>query len=305
MSASPKAADLRRSVTRTLAASGYAVTRGFPHPTYIEIHCERVDAFGCRLMYYLAVTDEPRLPANHVPELERRSAALGRSLVVISREGGPGQLVFEDFFLRLGGEVPKWRALTEEYHGALRAAARNRLPNDYRGPAWRLLEDLAADGLEFALGRRVRRLGGRLSGSRVPDVLLLSPDDRLYLIDAKASRAGFDASWPNLRALAEYVDQQRERQRGSYPVAGALVVSSQFKQDEQGLMALAVEFQAEHGLMLTFLSAETLSGIVGAMRENVDIRGALQWRRVFQGGAVSAAAFAKELQRARTQRVSP
>jgi hypothetical protein len=147
-------------------------------------------------------------------------------------------------------------------------------------------------------------MGGRSSGSRVPDILIVSPDGRLYLLDAKAAESPFDASWPNLRALGEYVEQQKERQRGSFPVDGALIVSSQFAQDETALTRLSLEFQAQHGVMLSFLSAETLSAIVRDVRDNVDVRNALQWRKVFQGGAVSVAALTRELRRVRDQRIS-
>jgi hypothetical protein len=291
-------------VCRTLAANGYVVTRGYTHPSYVSIDCEKPDLFGCRLAYLLAVTDKTRLAPGQVAELGRRSAADGRQLIVVSQEGGDGQLSFEEFLDRLGGEVPRWRALTDEYHSSLRDAARNRLPQGHTGPAWRLLEELAADGLEFAFGRRARRLGGRSSGSRVPDILIVSPDERLYLLDAKAADSPFDASWPNLRALGEYVDQQKERQRGSFPVDGALLVSSGFAQEEAILTQLALEFRGQHGVMLSFLSAETLSAIVRGVRNNVGIRNALQWRKIFQGGAVSIAAYEREVRRVRDQRVS-
>lgn len=290
-------------MSRTLAASGYVVTRGYTHPSYVEIHCEKPDVFGCRLSYLLAVTDQPRLSPAQVSELGRRGAALGRLLLVLSRDGAEGQLSLAEFFASLGGEVPRWRALTEDYHATLVKAARNRLPTGYPGPAWRLFEELAADGLEFALGRRVRRLGGRTPGSRVPDVLVVSPDQRLYLLDSKAASGPLDASWPKLRPLGEYVEQQKERQRGSFSPDGALVVSSRFTQTDDTLTATALEFRAEHGVILSFLTATTLSAIVKSMRDNVGIRNSLQWRRVFQGGPVSLAAFDRELGRAREQRV--
>ena len=40
------------------------------------------------------------------------------------------------------------------------------------------------------------------------------------------------------------------------------------------------------------------------IKDNVDVGNALQWRRVFKGGAVSIAAFEREVARARGQRVS-
>lgn len=303
MSDSSPARRLRTSISRTLAANGYTVTRGYPHPSFIAIDCERSDVFGCRLRYLLAVTDEPVLPTQQAAELRRRSLAAGRQLVVVAQKGGRGQLSFEEFLDRLGGEVPRWRALTDEYHRDLLLAARNRLPQGHRGPAWRVFEDLTADGLEFALGRQVRRLGGRSSGSRVPDVLVVSPDERLFLLDAKAAAHAFDASWPHLRALGEYVIQQKERQRGSFPVDGAILVSARYAQNDATLTNLTLQFRAEFGVMLSFLTANALSAIVLLTRDNIALRNALQWRRVFQGGAVTVTSFERELRRAQAQRV--
>jgi hypothetical protein len=291
-------------MTRTLAANGYVVTRGYAHPDYLEIGCEKSDVFGCELRYLVAVTDRKELDGSQVEALARRCSTEGRILVVVGREGAPGQLPLGEFFDRLGGEVPRWRALTGDYHRAIRTAARNRIPRGHRGPAWRLLEDLAADGLEFSFGRRARRLGGRTPGARTPDVLVVAPDLRLYLLDAKAASSPFDASWPNLRALGEYVDQQRERQRGSFAVNGAVIVSSGFAQREAALARTSLEFAQEHRVALAFLPAEVLSTVVAAMREHIDVRNAVQWRRVLQGGLVTTTAFEQELRRTCQQRVS-
>src|ERR1044072_4533341 len=174
MSAIPNSSELRRSVSRTLAANGYVVTRGYTHPKYVEIDYEKADVFGCRMPYRLAVTDQPNLPPELTVEIARRAAAAGRQLVVVSQQGAQGQLPLTDFLERLGGEVPRRRALTDDYHAALELAAKNELPSNHPGPAWRAFEELVADGLEVGFGRRARRLGGRQSGSRVPDVLVVS-----------------------------------------------------------------------------------------------------------------------------------
>jgi len=303
MSSNTQALDLRRSISRTLTASGYVVTRGYRHPSHVTIDCERSDTFGCRLAYLVAVTDHECLPARQVAELRRRCEADGRLLVVVSREGTANQLALREFLDRLGGDVPKWRALTEEFHDHLLRAARNDLPDGESGPAWRLLEELVSDGLEFALGRRARRLGGRSPGARVPDTLVVSPDERLYLLDSKAAASPFDVNWSSLRSLGEYVHQQRERQRGSIALDGALIVSSNFAQDAPSLTKVALEFSAQHRVMLSFLSAETLSRIVSTIRNNVDVRNALQWRKIFRGGLVDFAIFEQELQGLRSQRV--
>ena len=134
-------------------------------------------------------------------ELGRRSKADGRLLVVVSQAGGEGQLSLEEFLERLGGEVPRWWALTDEYHAALRSAARNRLP-----------QGRCRAGLE-ASSRNLQQTGWSSPSGAAPDGWVAGVPDRGVPDTLIASsewaplsprRQGrslvlFDASWPNLR----------------------------------------------------------------------------------------------------------
>ena len=101
----------------------------------------------------------------------------------------------------------------QEFGQHLEAASKNELPAAMAGEPWRLFEDLVADGVEFCFGRRVNRLGAHKRGKKVSDMVAPLPDFNVIVIDAKATGTEFDASWPSLRALVEYVNKQKERQK--------------------------------------------------------------------------------------------
>ena len=132
------------------------------------------------------------------------------------------QLGWTEFLEVMGGAVPSWKALTDEYLEHLQKASKNEIPSGLTGEAWWIFESLVADGLEFCFGRRVNRLGGQRRGQRVSDMVAPLPDFSVVVVDAKASGPGFDANAGSLRALAEYVNKQKQRQQGGGDVVAAL-----------------------------------------------------------------------------------
>src|SRR5205807_10630802 len=121
------------------------------------------------------------------------------------------------------------------------------------------------------------------------------PTTELLIVDAKAAGDGFDASWPALRALVEYVKRQQHRQQGYNLVDSAVLVSSRFKQPPPTLQELSNGFLAETRIPLVFLTAETLAKMVERIQSSVDIRAAIDWKRLFAGGALNIDSFAREM----------
>ena len=210
----------------------------------------------------------------------------------------------EELVEALGGAVPSWRALSEEFEDALLVASRNELPPGHQGEAWRLFEDLVADGLEFVFGRRVIRLGARLRGERVSDLQAVTPNDLVLVVDAKAASAGFDVVWDELRPLVEYVKRQRDRQKGQPDVFGALVVSSKFKQDLATATKRAHEFLGETKIPLSLMEAETLATSVKLFRDRPDLRNAIRWNSILTGGLIDPKSIEAEVRAASTERIS-
>ena len=288
--------------TRTLLAAGYEITNCQRHPSHAEISCQSVSRLGALVRYLIAFTDQDEFTIDQRSEITREADADKRAAAFVARFPGDAQLSWDEFLEALGGAVPSWRALSQEYPAALLAASRNELPLGRTGEAWRLFEELVADGLEFAFGRRVRRLGGNKRGLAVSDMLAQIADGGLEVVDAKASKTAFQADWPALRPLVEYVRRQRQRQMGHNDVIGAIVVSSGFNQDVTALSELSRRFLAEASVPVAFLSAATLASIVECLQKEPALRNALRWRTLMAGGLIQLAEFQREVGHARTER---
>jgi hypothetical protein len=298
----PDAGPTRPVAIRTLVASGYMITGATEQPSHVEIECERADALGTMIPYLIAVSDRNTIPEATIKDIRR--TAEGRIVVLVTAEPTANSMGWDEFLEALGGAVRTWRALGDTYAEALRIASVNQLPPGMAGQPWSILEDLVADGLEFALGRRVTRLGGLRRGQRVSDILALTPDRSVLIVDAKAAATGFNAEWASLRPLGEYVRRQRARQRGQPQVSGAVVVSSGFEQDAGRLATVANDFMAENQLPISFLDTDLLNTAVQRFRERPDLRNAVRWAYILRSGRVTLEDFDRELRAAEAERLA-
>ena len=288
--------------TRTLLAAGYQISGVHRQPEHIEFKCERVTRLGAVIPFLIAITGKPEFDSEEVADIGHTATNQNRVPVFVAVEGAAGQLSLKEFLDAMGGAVPPWRVLTEEFERHLATASKNELPPGLTGEPWRLFESLVADGLEFCLGRRVNRLGAHKRGKKVSDMVAPLPDSNVVVVDAKASATGFNAGWPSLRPLVEYVNKQRERQQGGGEVIAALVVSSTFQQDESELVKIAKEFLGETRTPLCFMTAETLAYSVKELRTRPDIRNAIRWKLVFSGGLIQPYEIDREIGAAVTER---
>jgi hypothetical protein len=296
----PHASDLVGIATRTLLAAGYVVSGSHRQPSHIEFRCERATRLGPVVQLLIAITDQAAFSSDEAEDIARSASNQNRLAVLVSASGGQGQLSWSEFMEVLGGAVPSWKALTDEYRDHLRKASRNELPSGLTGEAWWVFESLVADGLEFCFGRRVNRLGGQKRGKRVSDMVAPLPDFDVVVVDAKASGSGFDANAGTLRALVEYANKQKQRQEGGGDVVAALVVSSAFVQDAPGLAAAAREFLGETRIPLCFMTADSLWFMVRGLRDRPDIRNCIRWKTLLVGGLINDKEIESEI-RAVTQ----
>lgn len=287
---------------RTLLAAGFTITNSQRQPCHIEIECERIDSFGITIPYLVAVceTDEPPDDISFLAEIAKET---GRNLAVVARESGSSWLSWNEFLESLGGAVPSWRALADEYLGILQITATNQVPLGMKGEAWQIFEDAVADGLEFVLGQRVRRMGGKKRGKRVSDMIAQIPNSKVLVVDAKASGHAFDLNWTALRPLVEYTNAQKLRQRGQLDVGGAVLVAAAFKQPSDQIVEVAGDFQSETSIPLVCLNADTLASMVKQLSFKPHLRNAINWAKIFcRSGVVAFERFQKEVDAAESER---
>lgn len=292
------------AAVRTLLAGGYSLDGGAERqPTHIEIRCAKPSVLGVEVYFLVAITEATEFSTEQVEDIRRSATSERRIPVFVGGDSTDSQLGWLEFLSSLGGEVPSWRALSPTYPSGLTTAATNRLPPLTMGEAWLVFEDLVTDGLEFVFGRRAHRFGGRRRGKRVSDIVAPLPTSELLVVDTKAAANAFDANWPALRALVEYVKKQQGRQRGYNVVQSALIVSSSFTQHGTTLQELSNQFLAEAQVPLNFMTAQVLATMVGRIQSSTDIRAAINWKRLFAGGPVIVDSFERELAEAVSERI--
>jgi len=291
------------TATRTLVTAGFSITNSRRQPTHIEIHCERSDMFGAVVRYLVVVCDGDLPPENDRPNIQKEADNERRVVVLVANSSGTDWLSWTEFLASLGGAVPSWRALSADYEGVLTESARNTLPKGLDGEAWQVFEDAVADGFEFLFGNRVNRLGGKKRGRRVSDMVTQTPDHHVLVLDAKASKRPFEATWDELRPLVEYTKLQIKRQRGHFEVRAAVLIASSIAQTPINLGKLSGDFVGDVGIPISFVIAEDLSYLIKTLAREPILRSSVNWPQIFgRGGLVTRQQIDEELRSAREGR---
>lgn len=290
-------------VVRALLLAGYTIERSQTGPRFVTINCCRAGLLGAKTHVMLVLVEDVVLAADEIEDLQRVAQREHRELVLVSDAQDDGVLRWQDLYNALGGEVPSWRAIAPSFREDLLSTSENRLPDGQDGEAWFQFESMVLDGLEYCLGRRAHHFGGVQRGRPVSDIVAQLPDNGLLVLDAKATGGSFNATVSNLRALGEYSQRQVERQRGHNTVVGAVVVSSEFSQDDDSLTQVSLDFYAQYGVPLSFLTAAELAEMVELIASDPSVRPSVNWRRVFRGGPTFATRLESEISAALSERI--
>ena len=292
------------SAVRTLIASGFEIDGSERSPTYIEIKCSLRDRWGVPIPYLISLTGDREFDGEEAAAIRESAESQNRIPIFVCAQTGVDHLSWAEFTDSLGGVVPSWIALNDDYRPSLITASKNEVPEDSRGEAWFIFENLVADGFEFLFGKRALRLGGAKRGKPVSDVHVQTPAGEVIVLDSKATRSRFDATVAALRPLMDYVRNQRIRQQGAIPLIGAAVVAPEFQQNSSALAEASLAFNSEVHVPVSFLKADVLADSVELMRDSPNLRSAIRWHQVFKGGLVADSAVANEIQSINDERVT-
>jgi hypothetical protein len=133
-------------------------------------------------------------------------------------------------------------------------------------------------------------------------MIALAPDGSVLVLDAKATATSFNAAISELRALAEYTQNQRIRQKGFAEVFAAVVVSKGFNQDATALSEVSREFISQAGVPVAFLEVATMVHLVKCFRVQPNLRSGLKWRLLLAGGLLTTAMFDSEVRALKGER---
>jgi hypothetical protein len=290
---------------QTIMVAGFEIVDFDRFEHHAVCHCTRSDQFDCKIRYLFCITDRDSFPLEVIHEWEREANSTGSALVFVATQAAAGVLSWNQFVESLGGAVPSWRALSATYANDLHILSRNQLPAGVAGEAWFLFEQAVADGFEFILGRRVRRLGGLKRGKDVPDSICLTPDSAVLVLDAKASATEFSITKPELRPLEDYVRSQATKQTGQPRLGAAILIAQRFLQEREKLVDECARFQADTSTPLCLLTVESLLQLVSLSADHPTMRNAVSWRQVFcRNGIANPKMLKDELLRAKDVRMS-
>ena len=145
---------------------------------------------------------------------------------------------------------------------------------------------------------------GAGQGQRVSGMVTQTPDERVFVIDAKTSSDPSIVTMAGPRPLIEYVQVQRRCQQGHAQVGAAVLVASAFNQDDDRIKDNSNQFLVETGVPLACLRVPTLLDMVKYLSCHPQLRNAVRWARLFcKCGVVLAGEFRTEAASAEENRL--
>lgn len=286
-------------IVRSLIGSGFTWPTAETAPNYLMIQAERTEQFGVKVPYLFAFTScriNSADTSTLVQEAEERRAAL---VIVGEAENVPdgvSLLSYDQFFDRLGGPIFSLLPFDPLFLERLIILGDNKLPDGLKGKPDDLFEEYVHAGLQFLFRSRVIRHGQDRRGEPVPDGVAVGRSAPLLLYDAKAAGGGYDMSMTAVRQFADYiVEFHRQYEPMFGRLTAFLVVSGCFEDDAEALAERHYEVMAKSQTPLSFITAETLGGIVARLVQRPLFRQTVNWRRVFARPVARLSDVDKEL----------
>ena len=295
-----------RTMLLTLLGNGFVLDTVRSEPTYTLFECHRLDEFAVPVRYDFILCGD-KLPVGAAKAIARGAATKNACPVVIcEQEEVPGisiKLPWEVFEARLGGPIKSWLPLTEDFAADLDLLGHNRPISKREGAPNELFEEYVHVALQFLLWNRVIRYGKDRRGEAVPDGVGLG-DQFILLYDAKAYSDGYSVTLDSVRQFESYVeDFNRRYAQYMLRVHAFLVVSGEFQGSELALESKADEMYSRCSTRLAYMTAKDLGGITKMLAEQPQLRGALDWRRVFSSTFITAGQVEREARGAGADRV--
>lgn len=268
---------------RSLLVSGFHLDASRRMVGHVILDVHRYDQFGIPVNYSIAVFGDVPPPAA-VRGFLRAAQYNGRLPLLVAPSGDEfcRRLSVDDFCEQLGGVVDYSFLLRPDLPDSLDQLGHNRLPLGMDGKPEDLLEEQVARCLEYLLQKRARRWGGDRRFEPLPDGVAVGQSGLLLLYDAKAHSEGFDLTAAEMRKFHKYVEEfHRRYEEHLGRVHAFLVVSGSFRQREEQLRERSTELYAGCQVALCFLKARELGTVVAEVLKYPEVRGSVDWRRVF------------------------
>ncbi len=185
---------------------------------------------------------------------------------------------FYDFF---GGVINTGLILIPSLPEILEDLGHNKLPENLEGNPDDLLEMYSKECLQFALSSPTRRYGKDRLFESLPDIVVLSKDKFMIVIDTKAYEKGYSIQSDDIKRFASYVEDFEDRY-ASYcgHVFTFLIVSGHFEDSGSSLKYRSDELYKLCHCKLSCIESKELAKIVQLVQLHQNIKGSINWKNI-------------------------
>jgi hypothetical protein len=283
------------------------VTNGF-HISKIErissgnylLDIYKIDLFGARVNYCMLFSEDSQ-PSAVIDTLISKSKRENSNPVLISDHlqndncANYSNKKFYDFF---GGIVNTGLILIPTLPEILATLGHNKLPKNLEGDPDDLLEMYSKECLQFALSSPTRRYGKDRLFESLPDIVVLSKDKFMVVIDTKAYEKGYSIQADDIKRFASYVEDFENRY-SSYcgHVYTFLVVSGHFEDGKRSLENRSNELYKLCKCKLSCIESKELAMIVQLLLSNNNIKGSINWKNILSDLIITKQLVISEINR--------
>lgn len=283
------------------------VTNGF-HISKIErisisnylLDIYKIDLLGARVNYCMLFSEDSQTGAI-INTLISKSKRENSYPVLISdhlqNDKCPcySNKMFYDFF---GGIINTGIILIPSLPEILETLGHNRLPENLEGNPDDLLEMYSKECLQFALSSPTRRYGKDRLFESLPDIVVLSKDKFMVVIDTKAYEKGYSIQADDIKRFASYVEDFEYRY-SSYcgHVYTFLVVSGHFEDGLRSLENRSNELYKLCHCKLSCIESKELALIVQLILSNQNIKGSINWKNILSDLFIKKQSVTSEVNR--------
>jgi hypothetical protein len=290
-----------KDIVATLLTNGFNITKidRLPHENNI-IHIYKYDKLGATVNYSILFSndsDENSIIDILIAEAENHTA---KALIVSDHFTSTRCQTYthKAFFNFFGGIINTGLILIPNLSQILNDLGHNILPPGTTGKPDDLHEFYVKECFQFILESPTRRYGIDRSFESVPDIVVLSNNGFMLLIDSKAYSNGFPFDADSIKRFKSYVEDFRLRYSSIFGmVLSFVVVSGSFPDSENSLSNRSDELYQTCGCKLSCITSKQLGLITELLKTNPETRGSINWRNIFTKLIIDSTLINKEILR--------
>lgn len=269
----------------TLLTNGFDIAKvdRLPHENNI-VHTYKYDKLGAKINYSLLFTDDNN-ENSVVDTLLAEAENYGSTPVIISDNFKITQCRSyskKDFFNFFGGIINTGLVLLPKLPDVLNKLGHNKLPIGLTGEPQNLHEKYVKECLQFIMESPTRRYGIERAFEKLPDIVVLSKQGFILLIDSKSYSGGFKIKADDMLRFKGYIEDFRFRYSNYFGnVFSFVIVSGSIKDSKISLNRRSNELYKTANCKLSFISSKELGVVTQFLKDNPRFRNSINWKNIF------------------------